>query len=154
MRKRVNFGLTGGVAQNVSKKIQSIHPFVLTLTKTFQNIRTFSPGGPCGPWSPLGPSIPAGPGLPAFPGSPGAPLSPYKLITDEFKKIAKDHMTVSALHARKEDYTRGRRTKGKEHIKKVYHWVGSRQTGKCLRLGHDLSIVRNILLYSAFLFRQ
>ena len=107
MRKRVNFGLTAVLRKMFKKKFQSIHPFVLTLTKTFQNIRTFSPGGPCGPWSPLGPSIPAGPGLPAFPGSPGAPLSPYKLITDEFKKIEKDHMTVSALHARKEDKGQG-----------------------------------------------
>ena len=147
MRKRVNFGLTAVLRKMFKKKFQSIHPFVLTLTKTFQNIRTFSPGGPWGPWSPLGPSIPAGPGLPAFPGSPGAPLSPYKLITDEFKKIEKDHMTVSALHAQKED-------KGQGAYKKVYHWVGSRQTGKCLGLGHDVSIVRNILLYSAFLFRQ
>ena len=126
MRKRVNFGLTGGVAQNVKKKIQSIHPFVLTLTKTFRNIRTFSPGGPCGPWSPLGPSIPAGPGLPAFPGSPGAPLSPYKLITDEFKKIAKDHMTVLALHARKE-------VKGQGAYKKSWSLSRVRPDGEMFR---------------------
>ena len=147
MRKRVNFGLTAVLRKMFKKKSSR---FILLFWPWLKHFKIFAPfllevlGVPDLPWVPQYQQDLVYLLFLVLLGHLSLPTNWSQTNLRKSKRI-----TWQYRH-----YTRGRRTKGKEHIKKVYHWVGSRQTGKCLGLGHDVSIVRNILLYSAFLFRQ